>query len=87
MGAYVAGTLVLTETGKEPIEAITEGEAEIVEAAAQGAELATELNEQELTLMAHETENMEAAFTRTSERRKTLVPGFLFLRSVRHYTI
>ena len=87
MGAYAAGTLVLTETGKEPIETITEGEAEIVEAAAQGAELATELNEQELTLMAHEPENMEAAFTITGERRKTLVSGFLFLRSVRHYTI
>ena len=44
MGAYAAGTLVLTETGQEPIETITKGEAEIVEAAAQGAELATELN-------------------------------------------
>ena len=30
--------------------------------------------------MAREPENMEAAFTITSERRKTLVPGFLFLR-------
>ena len=47
MGAYAAGTLVLTETGKEPIETITEGEAEIVEAAAQGAEIAIELNGQE----------------------------------------
>ena len=87
MGAYAAGTLVLTETGKEPIETITEGEAEIVEAAAQGAEIAIELNGQELTLMAHEPENMEAAFTITGERRKTLVPGFLFLRSVHHCTI
>lgn len=84
---FVAGTLVLTETGQAPIETITEGEAEIVEAAAQGAEIAIELNGQELTLMAHETENMEAAFTITGERRKTLVSGFLFLRSVRHYTI
>ena len=77
---FVAGTLVLTETGQEPIETITEGEAEIVEAAAQGAEIATELNAQELTLMAHEPENMEAAFTIIGERRKTLVPGFLFFR-------
>ena len=77
---FVAGTLVLTETGQEPIETITEGEAEIVEAAVQGAEIAIELNGQELTLMAHETENMEAAFTITGERRKTLVSGFLFLR-------
>ena len=46
---FVAGTLVLTETRQEPIETITEGEAEIVEAAAQGAEIATELNGQELT--------------------------------------
>lgn len=44
------------------------------------AEIATELNAQELTLMAHEPENMEAAFTIIGERRKTLVPGFLFFR-------
>ena len=86
MGAYVAGTLV-TETGQEPIETITEGEAEIVEAAAQAAELATELNGQDLTITAREPENMEAAFNVTGERRKALVPGFLFLRSVHHYTI
>ena len=84
---FVAGTLVLTETGQEPIETITEGEAEIVEAAVQGAEIATELNGQDLTITAREPENMEAAFNVTGERRKTLVPGFLFLRSVHYYTI
>ena len=35
---------------------------EIVEAAAHGAEITAELNGQELTITAHETENMEAAF-------------------------
>ena len=47
--------------------------AEIAEAAAQGAEITTELNGQELTITAHEPENMEAAFNVTGERRKALV--------------
>ena len=47
--------------------------AEIAEAAAQGAEITTELNGQELTITAHELETMEAAFNVTGERRKALV--------------
>ena len=47
--------------------------AEIAEAAAQGAEITAELNGQELTITAHETEIMEAAFNVTGERRKALV--------------
>ena len=47
--------------------------AEIAEAAAQGAEITTELNGQEVTITAHEPENMEAAFNVTGERRKALV--------------
>lgn len=47
--------------------------AEIAEAAAQGAEITAELNGQELTIMAYEPENMEAAFNVTGERRKALV--------------
>ena len=46
---------------------------EVAEAAAQGAEITAELNWQELTIMAHESENMEAAFNVTGERRKALV--------------
>ena len=47
--------------------------AEIIGAAAQGAEITAELNGQELTVTAHEPENMEAAFNVTGERRKALV--------------
>lgn len=47
--------------------------AEIAEAAAQGAEITTELNGQVLTITAHEPENMEAVFNVTGERRKALV--------------
>ena len=46
---------------------------EIAEAASQGAEITAELNGQELTITAHEPENMEAAFNVTGERRKALV--------------
>ena len=56
-------------------QAESEGQpvAEIAEAAAQGAEITTELNEQELTITAHEPETMDAAFNVTGERRKALV--------------
>ena len=47
--------------------------AEIAEAVAQGAEITAELNGQELTITAHEPENMEAAFNVTGARRKALV--------------
>ena len=47
--------------------------AEIAEAAAQGAEITAELNGQDLTITAHEPENMETAFNVTGERRKALV--------------
>ena len=57
----------------EQAEAEGQPVAEIAEAVAQGAELTTELNEQELTITAHEPENMEAAFNVTGERRKVLV--------------
>ena len=57
------------------VQAEAEGQpmAEIAEAAAQGAEITTELNGQELTITAHEPENMEAAFNVTGERRKALI--------------
>ena len=53
-------------------QAKTEGQpvAEIIGAAAQCAEITAELNGQELTITAHEPENMEAAF---NVRRKALV--------------
>ena len=57
----------------EQAEAEGQPVAEIAEAAAQGAEITTELNGQELTITAHEPENMEAAFNVTGERRKALV--------------
>lgn len=47
--------------------------AEIAEAATQGAEITAELNGQELTITAHEFENMKVAFNVTGERRKALV--------------
>ena len=47
--------------------------AEIAEAAAQNTEITAELNGQELTITAHEPENMEAVFNVTGERRKALV--------------
>ena len=47
--------------------------AEIAKAVAQGAELTTELNGQELTITTQEPEKMEAAFNVTGERRKALV--------------
>ena len=46
----------------EQAEAEGQPVAEVVEAAAQGAKITTELNEQELTITAHEPETMEAAF-------------------------
>ena len=57
------------------VQAEAEGQpvAEIAEAVAQGAEITAELNGQELTITAHEPENMEAAFNVTGERRKALV--------------
>ncbi len=57
----------------EQAEAEGQPVAEIAEAAAQGAEITAELNGQELTITAHEPENMEAAFNVTGERRKALV--------------
>ena len=57
----------------EQAEAEGQPVAKIAEAAAQGAEITAELNGQELTITAHEPENMEAAFSVTGERRKTLV--------------
>ena len=57
----------------EQAEAEGQPVAEIAEAAAQGAEITTELNGQELTITAHEPETMEAAFNVTGERRKVLV--------------
>ena len=47
--------------------------AEIAKAVEQGAEITAELNGQELTITAHEPDNMEAAFNVTGERRKALV--------------
>ena len=57
----------------EQAEAEGQPVAKIAEAAAQGAEITAELNGQELTITAHEPENMEAAFNVTGERRKALV--------------
>ena len=57
----------------EQAEAEGQPVAEIIGAAAQGAEITAELNGQELTIMAHEPDNMEAAFNVTGERRKALV--------------
>ena len=57
----------------EQAEAEGQPVAEIAEAAAQGAEITAELNGQELTITAHELENMKAAFNVTGERRKALV--------------
>ena len=57
----------------EQAEAEGQPVAKVVEAAAQGAKITTELNEQELTITAHEPETMEAAFNVTGERRKVLV--------------
>lgn len=57
----------------EQAEAEGQPVAEIAEAAVQGAEMTAELNGQELTITAHEPENMEAAFNVTGERRKALV--------------
>ena len=59
----------------EQAEAEGQPVAEIAEAAAQGAEITAELNGQELTITAHEPENMETAFNVTGERRKALVEG------------
>ena len=57
----------------EQAEAEGQTVAKIAEAAAQGAEITAELNGQELTITAHEPENMEAAFNVTGERRKALI--------------
>ena len=57
----------------EQAEAEGQPVAEIVEAAAQGAEITAELNMQEVTITAHEPENMDAVFNVTGERRKALV--------------
>ena len=57
----------------EQAEAEGQPVAEIAEAAAQGAEITTELNGQELTITAHDPETMEVAFNVTGERRKALV--------------
>ena len=48
------------------LQAETEGQpvAEIAEAAAQGAEITAEMNGQELTITAHEPENMEGGLQR-----------------------
>lgn len=64
--AGLQAALVQAATGGQPV-------AEIVEAAVQGAKMTAELNGQELTIMAHEPDNMEAAFNVTGERRKALV--------------
>ena len=57
----------------EQAEAEGQPVAEIAEAAARGAEITAELHGQDLTLTAHEPENMEAVFNVTGERRKALV--------------
>ena len=64
--ARLQATLEQAEAEGQPV-------AEIAEAAAQGTEITAELNGQELTITAHEPENMEAAFDVTGERRKALV--------------
>ena len=56
--------------------------AEIAEAAAQGAEITAELNGQDLTITAHEPENMETAFNVTGERRKALVEAVKACRAL-----
>ena len=61
------------QSALEQAEAEGQPVAEITEAAAQGAEIAAELNGQELTITAHEPENMEAAFNVIGERRRALV--------------
>ena len=60
----------------EQAEAEGQPVAEIAEAAEHGAEIAAEMNGQELTITAREPENMEAAFNVTGERRKALVEAF-----------
>ena len=57
----------------EQVDAEGQPVAEIAEAVEQGAEITAELNGQELTITAHEQENMEAVFNVTGERRKALV--------------
>ena len=57
----------------EQAEAESQPVAEIAEAAAQGAEITSELNGQELTITANEPETIDAAFNVTGERRKALV--------------
>ena len=57
----------------EQAEAEGQPVAEIAKAVAQGAEIAAELNGQELIITAHEPETMEVAFNVTGERRKALV--------------
>ncbi len=57
----------------EQAEAKGQPVAEIAEAVSQGVEITAELNGQELTITAHELENMKAAFNVTGERRKVLV--------------
>ena len=63
--AGLQATLEQAETEGQPV-------AEIVEAVEQGAEITTELKGHELTITAHEPENMELAYV-TGERRKALV--------------
>ena len=57
----------------EQAEAEGQPVAEIAKAVARGAEITAELNGQELTITAHESETIEAAFNVTGERRKALV--------------
>ena len=64
--AGLQAALVQAEAEGQPV-------VEIVEAAAHGAEITAELNGEELTITAHELENMEAVFNVTGERRKALV--------------
>ena len=64
--AGLQAALEQAEAGGQPV-------AEIAEAVEQGAEITTELNGQDLTITAHEPENMETAFNVTGERRKALV--------------
>ena len=66
IAAELQAALVQAEAEGQPV-------AEIAEAVAQGAEITAELNGQELTITAHESDNMEAAFNVTGERRKALV--------------
>ena len=64
--AWLQAALAQAEAEGQPV-------AEIVEAAAQDAEIIAELNEQDLTITAHEPETIETAFNVTGERRKALV--------------